>query len=204
MTEKKPADGQRTIFICQGTGCVSGKSIEITEALKKTIAELGLQKVNVDFTGCHGVCEQGPIAIVEPDGVFYTHVTLNDVPEIVSSHLKDGQPVERLFYKDPVTGQAVRYHNDIKFYNMQSGKAHLLQPAFQIAFNVVGFIPLLFKKFFKILKRYPMKDQFLLMKPEFREKTRIFDEKDITPLLKSRVVLKKLMRKDQNGFHPPV
>ncbi len=120
MTEKKPAnEGQRTISICQGTGCVSGKSLEITEALKKHIAEMGLKDVNVDFTGCHGFCEQGPLAVVEPEGVFYTHVTLDDVPEIVASHLRDGKPVERLFYKDPVSGQAVRYHSDIKFYNMQ-------------------------------------------------------------------------------------
>ena len=120
MTEKKPAsENRRTIAICQGTGCVSGKSLEITEALKKQTAEMGLKDVAVDFTGCHGFCEQGPVAIVGPEDVFYTHVTLDDVPEIVSSHLRDGKPVERLFYKDPLTGQAVPYHRDIKFYSMQ-------------------------------------------------------------------------------------
>jgi NADH-quinone oxidoreductase subunit F len=120
VTEKIPANNQqRTIFICQGTGCVSGKSLEITEALKKQIAGSGLKDVKVDFTGCHGFCEQGPLAIVEPEGIFYTHVTLNDVPEIVTSHLKDGKPVERLFYQDPVSGTAVPYHKDIKFYSMQ-------------------------------------------------------------------------------------
>jgi NADH:ubiquinone oxidoreductase subunit F (NADH-binding)/(2Fe-2S) ferredoxin/ferredoxin len=120
VTGKKPANShQRTIFICQGTGCVSGKSLEITEALKKNIAEQGLENVKVDFTGCHGFCEQGPVAIVEPEGVFYTHVTPNDVPEIVTSHLRDGKPVERLFYKDPVSGEAIPYHKDIKFYSMQ-------------------------------------------------------------------------------------
>jgi NADH:ubiquinone oxidoreductase subunit F (NADH-binding)/(2Fe-2S) ferredoxin/ferredoxin len=120
VTGKKPANGhQHTIFICQGTGCVSGKSLEITEALRKNIAEQGLENVKVDFTGCHGFCEQGPVAIVEPEGVFYTHVTPNDVPEIVTSHFRDGKPVERLFYKDPVSGQAIPYHKDIKFYSMQ-------------------------------------------------------------------------------------
>ncbi len=120
MTAKNPANGnQRTIFVCQSTGCASSKSIEITEALQKTIAELGLKGVNVDFTGCHGFCEQGPVAVVEPEGVFYTHVAVADVPEIVTSHLRDGKPVERLFYKDPVSGQANPYHKDIKFYSMQ-------------------------------------------------------------------------------------
>jgi NADH:ubiquinone oxidoreductase subunit F (NADH-binding)/(2Fe-2S) ferredoxin/NAD-dependent dihydropyrimidine dehydrogenase PreA subunit len=117
----KTPDGnkQRTIYICQGTGCVSGKSVEITEALKKAVAEQGLQGVKIDFTGCHGFCEQGPVAIVEPEGIFYAHVGINDVPEIVESHLRDGKPVERLFYKDPVSGEAIPYHKDIKFYNMQ-------------------------------------------------------------------------------------
>ncbi len=120
MTTKKTANSQqRTIYICQGTGCVSGKSIEITEALEKHIAEAGLKDVRVDFTGCHGFCEQGPVAIVEPEGIFYTHVTPDDVPEIVTAHLRDGQPVERLFYKDPVTKEAIPYHKDVKFYSMQ-------------------------------------------------------------------------------------
>ena len=119
MSEAKPRNNQRTIYICQGTGCVSGKAFEITEALEKAVRELGLTGVKVDFTGCHGFCEQGPVAIVEPEGIFYTHVTVKDVPEIVESHLRDGKPVERLFYKDPVTGEAVPYHKDIKFYSMQ-------------------------------------------------------------------------------------
>jgi NADH:ubiquinone oxidoreductase subunit F (NADH-binding)/(2Fe-2S) ferredoxin/Pyruvate/2-oxoacid:ferredoxin oxidoreductase delta subunit len=110
---------QRTIFICQGTGCVSGKSVEITEALVKAVKEEKLNGVKIDFTGCHGFCEQGPVAIVEPEGIFYTHVTVADVPEIVTSHLRDGKPVKRLFYKDPVTGQAISRYKDIKFYNIQ-------------------------------------------------------------------------------------
>jgi NADH:ubiquinone oxidoreductase subunit F (NADH-binding)/(2Fe-2S) ferredoxin/ferredoxin len=110
---------QRTIFVCQGTGCVSGKSIEITDALVKAVKAEGLNSINIDFTGCHGFCEQGPVAIVEPEGIFYTHVTVADVPEIVKSHLRDSKPVERLFYKDPVNGQAIPYYKDIKFYSIQ-------------------------------------------------------------------------------------
>jgi NADH:ubiquinone oxidoreductase subunit F (NADH-binding)/(2Fe-2S) ferredoxin/ferredoxin len=112
-------DGQKTVLVCQGTGCVSGKSIEITRALAKEVQELGLQDVHIDFTGCHGFCEQGPVAIVEPEGIFYTNVTVADVPEIAASHLRDGQPVRRLFYKDPLTKHAVEYYKNIKFYSKQ-------------------------------------------------------------------------------------
>jgi NADH:ubiquinone oxidoreductase subunit F (NADH-binding)/(2Fe-2S) ferredoxin/NAD-dependent dihydropyrimidine dehydrogenase PreA subunit len=120
VTEAKRGNGgKRTIYICQGTGCVSGKSLEITEALRMAVAERGITGVEVDFTGCHGFCEQGPVAIVEPDGIFYAHVAVDDVPDIVESHFQHGKPVERLFYQDPVSGQAIPYHKDIKFYNMQ-------------------------------------------------------------------------------------
>lgn len=122
MTEAKSgkvSDKQRTIFVCNGTGCVSGKAIEVREALEKAVSELNQNGVKVDFTGCHGFCQQGPIAVVEPEGIFYAHVSVDDVPEIVQSHLQDGQPVERLFYKDPISGQAVPYYKDINFYSKQ-------------------------------------------------------------------------------------
>ncbi|MFC2024269.1 NADH-quinone oxidoreductase subunit NuoF [Chloroflexota bacterium] len=110
---------QRTIFVCEGTGCVSGKSVEIRKALEKAVADSGLTNVKVDFTGCHGFCEQGPIAVIEPEGIFYTQITTEDVTEIVQSHLRDGKPVEHLFYRDPVSDKAIPYHRDIDFYAKQ-------------------------------------------------------------------------------------
>jgi NADH-quinone oxidoreductase subunit F len=114
------ADNQKTILVCHGTGCVSGKAFEIREALEKEVDRLKLKDVAVDFTGCHGFCQQGPIAVVEPEGIFYTKVTVDDVPEIVQSHLRDGKPVARLFYHDPVTDEAIPYHKDITFYKQQT------------------------------------------------------------------------------------
>ncbi len=122
MPKREPASqtvNRHTIFVCHGTGCVSGKAFEIREALEKEVANLGLDGVGVDFTGCHGFCQQGPIAVVEPEGIFYTHVTVDDVSEIAQSHLRDGKPVERLFYHDPVSGEAIPYYRDIPFYSRQ-------------------------------------------------------------------------------------
>jgi NADH-quinone oxidoreductase subunit F len=115
----KESDRQRTVFLCHGTGCVSGRAFEIRQALEAGLAELGLDGVKVDFTGCHGFCAQGPIAVIEPEGIFYTCVSLDDVPEIIQSHLRDGKPVARLFYKDPTSGEAVPYYKDINFYKKQ-------------------------------------------------------------------------------------
>ncbi|UCD08467.1 MAG: FAD-dependent oxidoreductase [Dehalococcoidales bacterium] len=119
IEQEKVPTSRLTIKFCHGTGCVSGKAFEIREAMEKIVSELGLTDVDVDFTGCHGFCQQGPIAVVEPEGVFYTHVTVEDVEEIAESHLRDGKPVSRLFYKDPVTGEAIQYYQDVNFYRKQ-------------------------------------------------------------------------------------
>jgi len=109
----------RTVFVCQGTGCLSGESGPVYKALRAEVAMLGLRDVEVDFTGCHGFCEQGPNVVVEPEGIFYTHVQSEDAAEIVHSHLRDGKPVERLFYRDPVTNKAIPYYSEINFYKKQ-------------------------------------------------------------------------------------
>jgi len=120
VIETKPTrEKQRIISVCHGTGCVSGKAFEIREALEEAIAELALEDVKVDFTGCHGFCQQGPIVIIEPEGIFYAKVSVDDVPEIVQSHLRDGKPVEHLFYIDPVSGEPVPHYKDISFYKKQ-------------------------------------------------------------------------------------
>src|SRR4030043_2367881 len=117
--DTKP-NGECKILICQGTGCVSSKSDKITQALKNQIEQSGLSKnVHINLTGCHGFCQQGPIVIIEPEGIFYTQVKEEDVPEIVTSHIIDKKPVERLFYHDPVTGNVIPLYKDIPFYSRQ-------------------------------------------------------------------------------------
>ncbi|MHC1578149.1 MAG: NADH-quinone oxidoreductase subunit NuoF [Dehalococcoidia bacterium] len=109
----------RTVFVCQGTGCLSSGSESVYEALREEVSRQRISDTEVDFTGCHGFCEQGPNVVIEPDGIFYTHVQAEDAPEIVGSHLQNGKPVERLFYREPATGKAVPYYSEITFYKKQ-------------------------------------------------------------------------------------
>ncbi|MFC2058674.1 NADH-quinone oxidoreductase subunit NuoF [Chloroflexota bacterium] len=111
--------GQRTILVCQGTGCTSTKSDQIRITLDQEIQQAGLADVKVDFTGCHGFCQQGPIVIIEPEGTFYTHVKVEDAAEIVRSHLIEGNPLQRLFYHDPLSGEAIPTYNKVNFYKKQ-------------------------------------------------------------------------------------
>ena len=88
-------------LICGGTGCTSSGSAEIQEALHREIAAQGLEdEIKVVQTGCFGLCALCPIMIIYPEGVFYSKVTADDVPEIVEEHFLKGRPVERLIYKE--------------------------------------------------------------------------------------------------------
>jgi (2Fe-2S) ferredoxin len=56
----------------------------------------GSGDVRVNKAGCLDRCSAGPVAVVYPEGVWYTYVDKADIDEIVESHLKNGQVVERL------------------------------------------------------------------------------------------------------------
>lgn len=78
-------------------GCNARGSAKTIDALRREIATQGLGEV-VQLTTCGsiGLCERGPNLVVYPEGVWYSGVTPNDVPELVQSHFKDGKPFERL------------------------------------------------------------------------------------------------------------
>ena len=50
----------------------------------------------INKAGCMDRCAGGPVAVVYPEGVWYTYVDNHDIDEIVDSHLKHGRVVERL------------------------------------------------------------------------------------------------------------
>ena len=75
------------VLVCGGTGCTSSGSQQIIKVLQEEIDKNGLtEEVAVVQTGCHGLCAQGPIMLVYPEGTFYAMVKAEDVPEIVSEH----------------------------------------------------------------------------------------------------------------------
>jgi (2Fe-2S) ferredoxin len=96
---------EKHIFICGNLrpaghprGCCDPEQkAELQKAFKKSLADRGLKgRVRANQSGCLDQCEHGPNLVVYPEGVWYGHVTLGDVEEIVESHIVGGKPVERL------------------------------------------------------------------------------------------------------------
>lgn len=116
-----PAGTKREILVCAGTGCHSARSKEIVENFNEEIKKRNLtEQASCHITGCFGFCEKGPIVKVFPDDVFYTEVTENDVDEIISSHIVEGQMVERLLYIDPKTKEKIDTQHHMNFYRKQN------------------------------------------------------------------------------------
>jgi (2Fe-2S) ferredoxin len=96
---------ERHVFFClnqrdDGRACCASHGAERLQAhAKARIKALGLSgkgRVRVNKAGCLDRCAGGPVAVVYPEAVWYTYVDQHDIDEIVESHLKNGQVVERL------------------------------------------------------------------------------------------------------------
>ena len=82
------------ILVCTGTGCTSSESPKIIAEFEKQLAAQGMDKeAQVVRTGCFGLCALGPIVTIYPEGACYTHVTVDDVEEIVAEHIVKGRIV---------------------------------------------------------------------------------------------------------------
>ena len=89
------------VLICGGTGCTSSGSAAVHEKFEQELKANGLEnEIKLVQTGCFGLCALGPVVIVYPEGTFYSRVTADDIPEIVSEHLLKGRPVQRLVYDE--------------------------------------------------------------------------------------------------------
>jgi (2Fe-2S) ferredoxin/predicted O-methyltransferase YrrM len=96
------------------TSCPCNGSWQVLQALERELAAQGLDnEVQLTTCGCLGLCDEGPILITYPEGVWYQKVKPEDVPEIVTSHLRSGKVVERLAWSDiPAMKTEATEHRD--------------------------------------------------------------------------------------------
>ncbi|MGO3728755.1 MAG: NAD(P)H-dependent oxidoreductase subunit E, partial [Enterococcus viikkiensis] len=118
--ETSHVDFEKEILVCAGTGCISSKSSEFVDSLKEELEKNHLtDQVNIVKTGCFGLCAQGPIVIIYPEGIFYHQVQPKHAKKIVSDHLLKGKLVEKLLYHDNDNKEIINKLMDTPFYHKQ-------------------------------------------------------------------------------------
>jgi NADH-quinone oxidoreductase subunit F len=114
----------RTVRICIGTGCAAKGSRRLYELFCEAAEQAGRGNgsnivIQAKHVGCHGLCELGPIVVIDPGEILYHSVEEPDVAEIFRETVLGGRVVERLLYEDPKTEKKVSTPTEIPFYNVQ-------------------------------------------------------------------------------------
>lgn len=110
------------LFVCtqqkpEGVpSCPASGSLAVLGALDREVQARGLDNdVQLTTCGCMGLCDEGPVMVVYPAGVWYRRVQPSDVSEIVGTHLRDGKPVDRLVWNDAPAMKAMSVEHGEKF-----------------------------------------------------------------------------------------
>ncbi|MHC4309018.1 MAG: FAD-dependent oxidoreductase [Planctomycetota bacterium] len=107
-------------MICTCTNCISNGAFKVKNALEAEIAKKELENdVRVVQTGASGLCVNGPILMVQPDGIFYQFLTEKDIANLVEEHFLKGRPVKSLMYVPVGEEVAIPKLTDIPFFKDQ-------------------------------------------------------------------------------------
>ena len=91
----------RHVMMCCGKSC--GENLPLLNYLKKRLADEGLnihetKAVRVNRAGCLGVCCEGPVMVVHPEGVWYCHMDEAAIDRIIEEHFKGDKVVEEFCF----------------------------------------------------------------------------------------------------------
>jgi NADH-quinone oxidoreductase subunit F len=126
----------KKVTVCAGTACRANGALKVYDAFVCEIKKAGFEVVEshaqtlakkdlshtyrTSKSGCQGFCQMGPLVTIDPEGILYTRVRIEDVPEIVERTLGRNELVERLLYADPATQERCAKQSEIPFYKKQT------------------------------------------------------------------------------------
>ncbi|MBM4135954.1 MAG: 4Fe-4S dicluster domain-containing protein [Nitrospira sp.] len=111
------APGKKRIRVCCGTGCRANRSIKLVNELKKE-SQGSETDVEIIMTGCQGLCQKGPVMIVDPQGFFYHKVQPEHAKDIIARTIK-GKPLRRLLYHRSIGEKYAYSVDEVPFYHKQ-------------------------------------------------------------------------------------
>ncbi len=94
------------VLVCHDTdreGCAGAKAMrKAWKRLEQAVDDAALSDdVVCTRTECFGICEDGPIAVVYPDAVWYGGLDGKSIERLVEGHLRDGREVGDLVIEGP-------------------------------------------------------------------------------------------------------
>ncbi len=117
------------VFVCTqqkpegAPSCAAAGSFGLLQTLDHELQARGLAgSTQITTCGCLGLCDEGPMVVVYPDGTWYRQVKPEDIPEIVDSHLRAAKPVARLAWTDAQAMKAMAVEHSEKYRAMVKAK----------------------------------------------------------------------------------
>ncbi|HVN23937.1 MAG TPA: NADH-ubiquinone oxidoreductase-F iron-sulfur binding region domain-containing protein [Syntrophorhabdales bacterium] len=114
---------EKIIRVCCGTGCITSGANRLLESLRSAVEREGLSsRILVKKTGCHGLCERGPIVTLGKDEILYQTVGKRDLDRDVELLLKtatEGKIADLLLLKAPGKKEKFVSPLEIPFYKGQ-------------------------------------------------------------------------------------
>ncbi len=95
MAIKNLIQVKKHLILCNGEPCTLNGANNAIDFLRKSIKKCGLHdEIHTTRTLCNGRCDDGPIVIVYPDGIWYKNVDETVAEDIVKRHLMDEEIVQ--------------------------------------------------------------------------------------------------------------
>ncbi|MBN1492890.1 MAG: NADH-quinone oxidoreductase subunit NuoF, partial [Candidatus Omnitrophica bacterium] len=109
------------VIICDGPSCMHTGAKDLKDAIERALKKHNLSDVvSITLSGCLGMCNQGPVMIINPGYTIYGKLTADDIDEIIEQHLAKNKPVTRLVVEqDYLHNRFFRIFGDVNFFGKQ-------------------------------------------------------------------------------------